>query len=144
MQSPQWMHRALVSGLWQYLQSRLQACKKIAVRFPGPSTELKGIILFTGTFISARPCSPLLSVFSIFSCFSIFFCFSFFTANSCMVRNSSILLSFAGCKRPNSTILGEAQAPSFHFPLRDVMLPNPTLSGKAENVFPQYTEKEEA
>ena len=39
------MHTARVSGLWQYLQLILQPCRKIAVRLPGPSTLLKGMIL---------------------------------------------------------------------------------------------------
>ena len=51
-QSPQWMQSFRVSGLWQYLQLKLQPCKKTAVRFPGPSTALKGIIRLTGALIS--------------------------------------------------------------------------------------------
>jgi hypothetical protein len=46
MHSPQPLHMFIVSGLWQYKQLKLHPWKNITVRFPGPSTELNGNILF--------------------------------------------------------------------------------------------------
>src|SRR5699024_6760809 len=45
----------MVSGLWQYKQEKLHPCRKMAVRFPGPSTELNWMILLTSASKSAYP-----------------------------------------------------------------------------------------
>ena len=57
-QTPQFWHMPLVSGLWQYLQFILQPCRNTAVLLPGPSTLLKGIILFTTTSMLILPYVP--------------------------------------------------------------------------------------
>ena len=49
--APQFLQRLIVSGLWQYRQFWLQPCRNTAVRLPGPSTQLKGMILLTGAVI---------------------------------------------------------------------------------------------